>query len=63
MGAEAALMVSDEEPGLISSAVLFEPITPPPAPGLDPESIPLVIGATPARDVPRSPDGDRELRI
>jgi pimeloyl-ACP methyl ester carboxylesterase len=45
MGAAAALMVSDQEPGLISSAVLFEPITPPPAPGLDPESIPLVIGA------------------
>lgn len=45
MGAAAALMVSDREPGLIRSAVLFEPITPPPAPGLDPESIPLVIGA------------------
>jgi pimeloyl-ACP methyl ester carboxylesterase len=45
MGAAAALMVSEREPALIASAVLFEPITPPPAPGLDPESIPLVIGA------------------
>jgi pimeloyl-ACP methyl ester carboxylesterase len=45
MGAAAALMVSEREPALISAAVLFEPITPPPAPGLDPESVPLVIGA------------------
>jgi pimeloyl-ACP methyl ester carboxylesterase len=51
MGGAATIMVAETDPDMVASAVLFEPITPPPRPDLDPESLPLVIGARRRRAV------------
>ena len=51
MGGAATVMLAETDPGAVANAVLFEPITPPPLSGLDPESLPIVMGARRRRAV------------